>query len=64
MAEYTNELPDHEKRMSNEQALDVQRIGAHARPRHDQPVPSQYLWAGGGEKRKSILGFLLRFFWG
>ena len=47
---------------------------ARARPRHHQPVPSQYrkwwvigqrAWSGGGErKEKPILGFLLRLFWG
>ena len=43
------------------------------RPRHHQPVPSQYgqwwvmgqrAWYGGGERKKPILRFLLRLFWG
>ena len=38
----TNEPPDHGKRISNRQALDIHESGARARPRHHQPVPSQY----------------------
>ena len=48
---------------------------AYARPRHHQPVPSQYkrwwvmgqrAWSGDWErkKKKLIMVFLLRFFWG
>ena len=43
------------------------------RPMHQQPVPSQYrkwwvmgqkAWSSDGERRKPIMGFLLRLFWG
>ena len=45
-AECANEPLDHGKRMSSEQVLDIHRSGACVRPRHHQPVPSQYrkLW--------------------
>ena len=38
----TDEPSDRGKRMSNRQALYIQESGARARPRHHQPVPSQY----------------------
>ena len=40
--ECADEPLDHDKRMSNGQVLDIHRSGAHARPRHHQPIPSQY----------------------
>ena len=51
MAECTDEPLDHGKRMSSEQAWDVHKSGARARPRYHQPVPNQYrsggLWVRG-----------------
>ena len=40
---------DHGKCMSSEQVLDIHKSGARVRPRHHQPVPSQYrkLWVMG-----------------
>ena len=46
MAKCIDEPPNHGKCMSSGQALDVYRRGAHARPRHYQPVPSQYRSGG------------------
>ena len=46
---------------------------AHARPRHHQPVPSQYrkwcvmsqrAWSGSGEREKTYSGVFARLFWG
>ena len=34
--------PDHGERMSSKQILDIHKSGACARPRHHQPVLSQY----------------------
>jgi len=42
VAEYVDETPNHGKRMSSGQVLDMHRSGARAKPRHHQPVPSQY----------------------
>ena len=42
VAKCTNEPPDHGKRMSSRQTLDVHRTRAGVRPKHHQPVPSQY----------------------
>ena len=36
------EPPDHGRRMGNRQVLDTYGMEARARPRHYQPVPSQY----------------------
>ena len=33
---------DHGQRIGSGQVLDIHRSGARARPRHHQPVPSQY----------------------
>ena len=40
MVECTDEPLDHGKHMSSGQAFDVHKSGAHARPRHYQPIPS------------------------
>ena len=42
MAKYIDEHPNHGKRMSSGQAFDVHESGARARPKHYQPVTSQY----------------------
>ena len=36
------EPPDHGRRMGSRQVLDTYETKARARPRHHQPVPSQY----------------------
>ena len=62
------EPPDHGKRMSNEQGLDVHESGARARPRHYQPVPSQYRSGGSWVRGKRRYGLAMErresLFWG
>jgi len=40
--ECADKPPDHDEHMSSRQILDIHGSEAHARPRHHQPVPSQY----------------------
>ena len=56
MAECTDEPSGHGKHMSSEQALDVHGSGARARPRHHQPVPSQYKSCGSWVRGKRGYG--------
>ena len=67
-AECINNSPDHGKRMSSGQALDMHRIGANARPRHPQPVPSQYMSGGSWVRDKRGYGLVVgrreNLFWG
>ena len=42
MADYAGKAPDHGKRMTSRQILDTHGRVARARPRHHQPIPSQY----------------------
>ena len=37
-----DELLDHDRQMGNRKVLDTYEMKARARPRHHQPVPSQY----------------------
>ena len=46
MVECTDKPLDHGKRMSSGQVLDVHKTRACARPRHHQPVPSEYKSGG------------------
>ena len=68
VAECTDELPDHDKRMSNGQALDVHRTRARTRHRYHQPVPSQYrsggLWVRGKRGYSLAMGRRKSLFWG
>ena len=64
------------KRMNGKQTMDSHRSGAHTRLRHYPLVPSQYRYGGPcvrgkrgyslvvGRRGKSIMGFLLKLFWG
>ena len=42
MASYTEKPLDHGRQMGSKQILDTYGRKARARPRHHQPVPSQY----------------------
>ena len=42
VVECIDKPPDHGKRMSSGQAFNVHKSGARAKPRHYQPVSSQY----------------------
>ena len=68
MVVYTDELPDHGKRMSSEQALDVHKTRARIRHRYHQPVPSQYRsggsWVRGNRKYGLAVGRRESLFWG
>ena len=64
MAGNAGKPPGHDRWMGNRQILDTYGKKARARPRHHQPVPSQYrawwgrgseiqrVWFGGGEREK------------
>ena len=56
MAKYTDEPPDHSKRMSSEKAFDIHESGVHARPRHYQPIPNQYRSGGSWARGKGRYG--------
>ena len=60
MAKYTDEPPDHSKRMSSEKAFDIHESGVRARPRHYQPIPNQY--RSGGHEPEVREGMVWR--WG
>ena len=68
MAKCTDESPDHGKCMSNGQALDVDISGACTRPRHYQPVLSQYTSDGSWVRCKRGYGLAVgrkeSLFWG
>ena len=68
MVVYTDELPDHGKHMSSEQALDVHKTRARIRHRYHQPVPSQYrsggLWVRGKRGYSLAVGRRKSLFWG
>ena len=59
MAKCTDESLNHDKCMSNKQALDVHRTGACARPKHHQPVPSQYRSGGSWIRGKKGYGLVV-----
>ena len=40
--DYAGKPPDHGRRMTSRQILDTHGREVHARPKHHQPVPSQY----------------------
>ena len=68
MVECTDEPLDYGKCMSNGQAFDVHGSGARVRPRHYQPVPSQYRSGGSWVKGKRGYGLAVErresLFWG
>ena len=68
MVECTDKPVDHGKRMSSRQVLDVHKTKACARPRHHQPVPSQYksggLWVRAKRKYGLAVGRRESLFWG
>ena len=68
VVECIDEPPDHSKRMSSKQAFDVHRSEARVRPRHYQPVPSQYKGGGSWVRGKKGYGLAVgrreSLFWG
>ena len=59
MAKCTDEPPNLGNRMSSRQVLDVHRSGAHAKPKHHQPVPSQYSSGGSWVRGKKGYGLVV-----
>ena len=59
MEKYTDEPPNHSERMSSGQAFDIHGSGAQTRPRHYQPVPSQYKSGGSWVKGKGGYGLAM-----
>ena len=59
-AERVGKPPVHDKHMSSKQALDIHGNGACIRPRHHQPILSQYKSGGLWVRGKRVYGLTVR----